>query len=75
MNALANEILSTATAGGTSPREQVRMRAAARGVLAGPLGEGARVAPTRAEREKILASTRGIGPTVDRSLAEDRDRT
>lgn len=70
MNALAGAILDSCTdADMGNPRQRVRARAAALGMLseveAPPVSE--------AERERIVASTRGLGPILDRLVAEDRD--
>jgi HicB family len=54
-----------------TPQQRLRARAAALGMLS-------REIPARpvseAERERIIASTRGIGPIVDRLIDEDRGR-
>lgn len=72
VNALANEILGRAThAGSTSPRQQVRARAAALGLLAPPL---AAPALRHRDRQRVLDRTRGLGPVLDQLLDEDRDR-
>jgi hypothetical protein len=75
VNALANDILTAATTGAASARTRVRLRAAALGMLASPLGEPRPTPPTSTERDKILAKTRGMGPILDRILDEDRDRS
>ncbi|HWX44003.1 MAG TPA: toxin-antitoxin system HicB family antitoxin [Solirubrobacteraceae bacterium] len=74
MNAVASAILDASTdadlGAPPTPQERVRARAAALGMLsevpARPVG--------KAERERIIASTRGIGPIVDRLIDEDRGR-
>lgn len=75
MNAIAGAILDAATdadlGAPPTPQERLRARAAALGMLS-------REVPARpvseAERERIIASTRGIGPIVDRLIDEDRGR-
>jgi plasmid stability protein len=71
MNAVAGAILDASTdADMGTPRERLRARAAALGmlrVLDAPQVGGAK-------RRRILASTRGIGPIADRLISEDRDR-
>jgi plasmid stability protein len=71
MNAVAGAILDSSTdADMGSPRERLRARAAALGMLsavdAPPVGT--------AERKRVIASTRGLGAIVDRLIDEDRDR-
>jgi hypothetical protein len=71
VNSLATEILDTATEG-VEPDRRTRLR-----VRASALGmRRAIAAPTVSaeRRERALASTEGLGPIVDRLLAEDRDR-
>jgi len=71
VNALANEILlSSVDADLGNRRERLRARASALGVLQPVAGRS--IAPER--RRRIVASTRGLGPVVDRLLAEERDR-
>jgi plasmid stability protein len=73
MNAVAGAILDSSTDADLSapptPQERLRARAAALGML--------REVPARrmseAERERIIASTRGIGPILDRLIDEDRE--
>lgn len=71
LNAVATEILDTAAdADGGDRRAQVRAAAAAAGML--------RTADARpasaARRRRVLESTRGLGPQIDRLLADERDR-
>lgn len=71
LNAVATEILDTAAdADGGDRRAQVRAAAAAAGMLrtadARPAGA--------ARRRRVLESTRGLGPQIDRLLADERDR-
>ncbi|MGH9120950.1 MAG: hypothetical protein ACRDYC_03250, partial [Acidimicrobiales bacterium] len=71
LNAVATEILDAAAdADEGDRRARLRARAATLGILrptaAPPLGS--------ARRSRILASTRGTGPILDRLLAEERDR-
>ncbi len=76
VNALANEILSRATqAGATSPRQQVRARAAALGLLAAPLTPPESHPEGADSRQRVLDRTRGLGPVLDDLIDEDRDRT
>jgi len=78
MNAVAGAILDASADADLSaaptpltPQQRLRARAAAMGMLA-------REIPARpvskAERDRIIASTRGIGPIVDRLIDEDRGR-
>ena len=68
---VANDILAAAADIDLGTRrERLRARAAALGILASIAAE--RVPPP--QRQRILASTHGIGPVVDRLLAEERDR-
>ncbi|HVX19142.1 MAG TPA: Arc family DNA-binding protein [Acidimicrobiales bacterium] len=71
VNAVANEILDAAAdvdQGGR--RERLRARATAVGVARPEPGPSVRTA----RRRRAISSTRGIGPVVDRLLAEDRER-
>lgn len=71
VNAVANEILDAAIDGDEGDRRtRLRARAGALGVL------GSRAAPVVAgsRRRRIVASTKGIGPLLDRLLAEERER-
>jgi len=53
-----------------APQERLRARARAMGMLS-----EVPVRPvSKAERDRIIASTRGIGPIVDRLIDEDRGR-
>jgi len=71
VNAVANEILDAAVdADEGDRRTRLRARAMALGLL--QLGNGRVVGTPR--RQRIVASTKGIGPVVDRLLAEERDR-
>jgi plasmid stability protein len=70
MNAVAGAILDSSTDTDMGdPRERLRARAAALGMLsdvdAPPVSE--------TERERIIASTQGLGPILDRLIDEDRD--
>jgi len=53
-------------------RARLRARAAALGVLDATPAPAAAVSAPR--RRRIIASTRGTGPVLDRLLAEERDR-
>ena len=75
MNAVAGAILDASTDAEEStpltPQQRLRARAAALGMLS-------REIPARpvskAERGRIIASTRGIGKVLDRIIDEDRGR-
>ena len=72
VNAVATEILDAAIdADEGDRRARLRATAAATGLL--------RSVPARpvtsARRRRIIASTKGTGPILDRLLAEERDRT
>ncbi len=71
VNALANQILdAVADADEGDRRERLCARATALGL------RQAGTSPTigGARRRKIIASTKGTGPVLDRLLAEERDR-
>jgi len=71
INAWATEILDLAAESDQGNRRtRLRAAAAAAGTLRGTQGE--RVSAAR--RRRIIDSTRGQGPRVDRVLAEERDR-
>jgi plasmid stability protein len=72
VNSVATEILDAAVdADEGDRRARLRATAAATGLL--------RSVPaklvTSARRRRIIASTKGTGPILDRLLAEERDRT
>jgi plasmid stability protein len=72
VNSVATEILDAAVdADEGDRRARLRATAAATGLL--------RSVPaklvTSAQRRRIIASTKGTGPILDRLLAEERDRT
>jgi plasmid stability protein len=73
MNALAGAILDASTGADTqTPQERLRARAAALGLL-----NESNIDPPQisgSERKGIIASTRGIGPLVDKVIDEDRGR-
>jgi plasmid stability protein len=70
MNAVAGAILDAATdADIGTPQERLRARAAALGMLS----EVPALPVSTVERQRIIASTRGVGQVLDRILAEDRD--
>ncbi len=70
MNAVASAILDAATdADIGTPQNRLRARAAALGMLS----EVSAAPVSTAERERIIASTRGVGQVLDRILAEDRE--
>jgi plasmid stability protein len=73
MNAIAGAILDASTDSDLSapPTPQERLRARARAL--GMLSEVPAPEMSKAERERIIASTRGIGPILDRLIAEDRE--
>ncbi|MDD7811559.1 toxin-antitoxin system HicB family antitoxin [Mycobacterium sp. CSUR Q5927] len=71
LNALATEILDAAAEADSGDRRaKLRAAAAASGVL--------RTMPARpmsvARRQRIIASTRGLGEQLDRLLADERER-
>ncbi|HEY1733668.1 MAG TPA: toxin-antitoxin system HicB family antitoxin [Acidimicrobiales bacterium] len=71
VNAVANEILDAAVdADEGDRRARLRARAASIGVAR------SETAPTigRPRRRRIVESTKGAGPVLDRLLAEDRER-
>lgn len=71
VNAVANEILDAAVdADEGDRRARLHARAAALGLL-----RSVGATPVDAsKRRRIVGSTRGIGPVVDRLLAEERER-
>lgn len=73
MNAVAGAILDASTDAdlGTPPTPRGRLRA--RAAALGMLSEVDAPEMSTAERERIIASTRGIGPVLDRLIDEDRD--
>jgi plasmid stability protein len=73
MNAVAGAILDASTDADLSatPNPQERLRARARAL--GMLSEVPARPVSKAERDRILASTRGIGKVLDRIIAEDRE--
>lgn len=71
VNAVANEILDAAAEGDTGDR-RARLRAAA--AAAGTLRPTQNRRVSAARRRRILESTRGAGPQVDRLLADERER-
>jgi plasmid stability protein len=71
VNAVANEILDAAVdADEGDRRARLRARAASIGIARSETAPTA----TSPRRRKIVESTRGIGPVLDRLLAEDRER-
>jgi plasmid stability protein len=71
MNAVAGAILDSSTdADMGDPRERLRARAAALGMLSEV--DAPRV--SKEDRKRIIASTRGLGPILDRLVDEERDR-
>jgi hypothetical protein len=54
----------------TSARDRLRARAAALGILSDVNADAPQIGEE--ERERIIASTRGIGPIADRLIAEGR---
>lgn len=71
LNAVATEILDAAAdADGADRGSQVRAAAAAAGTL--HRSEARAVRPER--RERIIATTRGLGPQIDMALDDERDR-
>lgn len=71
VNAVATEIIDAAADADRGDRTaRLRARAAATGSLT--LVPGKRVSGS--ERERIIASTKGLGPMADRLIEEERDR-
>lgn len=73
MNAVAGAILDAsadADLGALTPQERLRARARALGMLS----EVPAPEMSEAERERIIASTRGLGQIADRLISEERDR-
>lgn len=71
VNAVANEILDAAVdADEGDRRTRLRARATALGVLRSATGP----VVSTSKRRRIIASTKGTGPVVDRLLAEERER-
>jgi plasmid stability protein len=76
MNAVAGAILDASadddlSAPPTPLTPQQRLRARARAL--GMLSEVPAPEMSKAERDRIIASTRGIGPILDRLIDEDRE--
>ncbi|WP_298339054.1 toxin-antitoxin system HicB family antitoxin [Ferrimicrobium sp.] len=71
VNAVANEILDAAVDANEGDR---RTRLFARAMALGVLQTTHSPVVSTPRRHKILASTKGIGPVIDRLLAEDRER-
>ena len=71
VNAVANEILDAAVdADEGDRRTRLRAQATALGVLRSADSPGV----STPKRRRIVASTKGIGPVIDRLLAEERER-
>ena len=71
VNAVANEILDAAVdADEGDRRTRLRARATALGVLQSANGPVVSIP----RRRRIVASTKGTGPIIDRLLAEERER-
>lgn len=71
VNAVANEILDAAVdADEGDRRARLHARAAALGVLQSTTGP----VVSTPRRRRVVASTRGTGPVIDRLLAEERER-
>ena len=71
VNAVANEILDAAVdADEGDRRTRLRARATALGVLQSTNGP----VVSTPRRRRIVASTKGIGPVIDRLLAQERER-
>jgi plasmid stability protein len=71
INAVATEILDAAADSDRGDR-RTRLRAAA--AAAGTLRSVQARRVSTARRRRIIASTRGLGPQVDRLLAQERER-
>lgn len=81
INAIAGDILAVAaTVDPESPRDRLKLRAAALGMLATPAQhdaeEAGRTDPSRprVDMDEIARLTAGWGPQVDQIFAEDRER-
>ena len=71
VNAVANEILDAAVdADEGDRRTRLHARATALGVLRSATGP----VVNTAKRRRIVATTKGTGPVIDRLLAEERER-
>lgn len=71
INAVATEIIDAAADADQGSRSaRLRAQAAAAGVLL-PV-TGTRI--SKAERKRIIDSTRGLGPIADQLIADERDR-
>lgn len=71
MNAVATEILDVAAEADQGDRS-ARLRATA--VAAGMLRHTEARRVSAARRRRIIKSTRGLGPQVDRLLSQERER-
>jgi plasmid stability protein len=71
VNALATEILDAAADADSGDR-RAQLRSAA--ALAGTLRRVDAGAVSAARRRRITESTRGLGPQIDRLLAQERER-
>jgi plasmid stability protein len=71
VNAVANEILDAAIDADEGDR---RMRLRARAAALGVLRPGTALVVGSSRRRRIVASTKGAGPVLDRLLAEERER-
>ncbi len=71
INAVANEILDTAVDADEGDR---RARLRARAAAIGGLRSGTAPVVGSSRRRRVVASTNGTGPVLDRLLAEDRER-
>ncbi len=71
VNAVANEILDAAVDVDEGDRRtRLRSRATALGVIRSSTGP----VVSTSRRRRIVASTQGTGPVIDRLLAEERER-
>lgn len=71
VNALANEVLEQHATEG-SPRQALRAKARAAGVLAEPAPGNRSPASSPPDRQSALAATRGRGAILDELLADGR---
>ncbi|MHB1444255.1 MAG: FitA-like ribbon-helix-helix domain-containing protein [Acidimicrobiales bacterium] len=71
VNAVANEILDAAVDADEGDR---RTRLRARVAMLGLLQSGTEPIVAGQRRRRLMASTRGTGPVLDRLLAEERER-
>lgn len=75
VNTIAGDILTVAAnVDPESPRDRLKARAAALGMLLMRVPEGAEQPSQPVDLDEVHRMTRGWGPLIDDILAEDRDR-